>query len=137
MLIVLISCVAQKKAEPSAVKDIYTSPLFRGAYHYAHKLGADKIYILSAKHGLLAETDIIEPYNETLNTKSQAEIKKWSTAVIAQLAQKADLKNDEFVFLAGEKYRKYLLKSIRHYSVPLEGFTIGRQLAFYKEHYNV
>ena len=51
MRIVLISCVAKKKSTPAKAKDMYVSPLFKGAYSYAHKLGADRIFVLSAKYG--------------------------------------------------------------------------------------
>jgi len=118
---------------PSIAKDMYISPLFRGAYQYAHKLGADKIFILSAKYGLLEETDIIEPYNETLNNKKATDLKKWTIEVLKKLSAYTDLQKDEFVFLAGEKYRKYLIENICHSSIPLKGLQIGKQLAFYKE----
>jgi len=133
MRIVLISCVAKKRMHSTLAKDMYISPLFKGAYQYAHKLGADRIFILSAKYGLLEESDLIEPYNETLNTKSMTEIKKWASNVLTLLSGKTDLNNDEFIFLAGEKYRKYLIGSIQHTSVPLEGMSIGKQLSFYKK----
>jgi cytoplasmic iron level regulating protein YaaA (DUF328/UPF0246 family) len=135
MRVVLISCVAKKKdgPAPAMAKDMYISPLFKGAYRYAHKLNADKIFILSAKHGLLEETDKIERYNETLNKKTTDEIKQWAENVIAKLAQKTDLQNDEFIFLAGDKYRKYLINRIRHYEIPVKKMPIGRQLAFYKK----
>lgn len=132
MQIVLISCVAKKKESKSLAKDIYISPLFKGAYSYAKKLNPDKIFILSAKYGLLEETDIIEPYNETLNTKKQKEIRLWSDKIISELEKKTNLHEDQFIILAGEKYRKYLLCRIKHYSIPLKGLSIGKQLAFYK-----
>lgn len=112
---------------------MYISPLFKGAYAYAKKLNADKIFILSAKYGLLEENDMIEPYNETLNNKKNSEIKIWSQKVIAQLSLKTDLQSDDFFFLAGEKYRRYLVGEIEHVSIPLEGMSIGKQLSFYKE----
>lgn len=133
MLIALISCVSKKRTTKSLAKDLYTSPLFRGAYQYALKLKADKIFILSAKHGLLEENDLVEPYDETLNKKKKKEIQAWASLVIASLSQKTNLLEDEFVILAGEKYRKYLLSSLQHYTVPLKGLSIGKQLAFYKE----
>ena len=37
---------------------------------FSGKLVADKIYIISAKYGLVLEDKIIEPYNETLKDKS-------------------------------------------------------------------
>ncbi|MDR3075504.1 MAG: hypothetical protein LBU30_05665 [Candidatus Methanoplasma sp.] len=112
---------------------MYISQLFRGAYRYAKKLNADRVFILSAKYGLLEEYDSIEPYNETLNNKTAAEVKKWADGVLVSLAEKTDLQNDEFVFLAGEKYRKYLVGHLQHVDVPLLGMRIGEQLAFYKE----
>jgi len=133
MKIVLISCVAKKQKVKSLAKDMYISPLFKGAYRYAKKIKADKIYILSAKYGLLEETDVIEDYNETLNTKSAFEIKEWAAKVIAVLSQKTDLQVDEFIFLAGEKYRKYIIENIHNVRIPLKGLGIGKQLAFYKE----
>ena len=133
MQVVLISCVSKKQNVPASAKDMYISTLFKGAYNYARKLGADKIFILSAKYGLLEENEIIEPYNETLNTKPVAEIKKWAAEVLESLEEKCDLEKDDFIFLAGEKYRRYLVDGISNYSVPLRGLPIGKQLAFYKD----
>jgi len=130
---VLISCVAKKRNTSALAREIYISPLFKGAYRYAHKLSADRIFILSAKYGLLEENDIIEPYDDTLNTKSVAEVRAWAKNILIALSQKTNLQEDEFVFLAGDKYRKYLIDNLRYFSVPLKGLPIGKQLAFYKE----
>jgi len=43
-----------------------------------------------------------------------------------------NLKNDMFVFLAGKKYREYILPYIRYYKIPLKGLRIGEQLKFLK-----
>lgn len=137
MKIVLISCVAMKNNHPCKAAEMYVSPLFKGAYKYAKKIGADKIFILSAKYGLLDEHTLIEPYNETLNTKTDKEIRIWADNVYADLKQKTDVISDEFVFLAGEKYRKYLVSKLKNVQVPLKGLGIGKQLAFYKENNNV
>ena len=137
MRIALISCAAKKQNGPAMAKDMYISPLFKAAYRYA-KLKADKIFILSANakngsYGLLEETDWIEPYNETLNTKPVDDIKEWAKNIIVALSQKADLQNDEFILLAGDKYRKYLIGSFSHFSIPILKMPIGKQLQFYKE----
>ena len=137
MKIVLISCVAMKNDYPCVAHEMYVSPLFKGAYSYAKKLNADKIFILSAKYGLLDEDTLIEPYNETLNTKKDLEIRAWADKVFAELQQKTDVKKDEFVFLAGEKYRKYLVARLTNVEIPLKGLGIGKQLAYYKEKNNV
>ena len=137
MKIVLISCVSMKNNYPCKAREMYVSPLFKGAYSYAQKLNADKIFILSAKYGLLEEDTLIEPYNETLNTKKDLEIRAWADKVFAELQQKTDVKKDEFVFLAGEKYRKYLVARLTNVEIPLKGLGIGKQLAYYKEKNNV
>jgi cytoplasmic iron level regulating protein YaaA (DUF328/UPF0246 family) len=110
--IVLISCVKQKveTPEPIAAKDLYTSSLFTKAYAYALKLNPDRIFILSAKYGLLRPTDKIAYYNETLNDKKASEIKIWSQRVREQLMiEGVDLANDEIYVMAGTKYHKYLI----------------------------
>jgi cytoplasmic iron level regulating protein YaaA (DUF328/UPF0246 family) len=126
--IVLISCVSKKRTQRSKARDLYISALFKKNLQYALKLAPDQIFILSAKYGLVGLDDEIEPYNLTLNTMSSSEIKEWASGVLRQLFEKADLENDQFVFLAGVKYRKYLVPHLAHFEIPFEGLTIGRQL---------
>ena len=131
--IVLISCVSKKLDRKSKSRDLYISPLFRYALKYTKSLNPDKIFILSAKYGLVGLDDEIEPYDLTLNKMKSDEIKIWANNVLKQLARESDLNNDEFVFLAGENYRKYLVSYIEKYNVPLQGLGIGKQLKFLKE----
>lgn len=126
--IVLISCVSKKLAHKAKAAELYTSSLFRGNLRFAQNMQADAIFILSAKYGLLELHEEIEPYDITLNTMPSDEIKEWAAKVCKQLEQKTDLGTDQFVFLAGAKYRKYLLPHLKHYEIPLEGLTIGKQL---------
>ena len=133
--IILISCVSKKLTIKAKAKDIYISTLFKLNYQYAKSLNPDKIFILSAKYGLINPEKEIEPYNETLNTKSTQEIKNWANKVLIDLKKGADLEKDEFIFLAGDRYRKFLLPHIKNYKVPMDGLTIGRQLAFLKKQF--
>ena len=130
--IVLISCVGKKLPHKARAEDLYTSPLFKYNLRYAKSLRPDNIYILSAEHGLLPLDKDIEPYNKTLNKMPAREIKKWAKEVINQLKNRADLQRDEIIFLAGQKYRKYLIPYIRNYMIPLERLSIGRQLNYLK-----
>jgi len=132
--IVLISCVSKKQAHKSKAKDLYISPLFKYNLKFAKSFSPDKIFILSAKYGLLDLDKEIGPYNQTLNKMSQAEIKDWSKQILSDLRKEANLEKDEFIFLAGERYRKYLLPEIKNYKLPLKGLGIGKQLKFLKEH---
>lgn len=130
--IVLISCASKKLTCNAKAKDLYISPLFKFNLAFARSLQPDKIFILSAKYGLVNLEKELEPYEQTLNTMPVLEIKKWAEKAKKQMRKKIDFKNDEVVFLAGEKYRKYLLSSFNKISIPLKGLNIGRQLQYLK-----
>ena len=126
--IVLISCVSKKRTVKSKARELYISPLFKKNLQYALKLHPDMVFVLSAKYGLVSLDEEIDPYDLTLNTMSAKEVKEWSERVLRKLAVQADLQQDHFIFLAGAKYRKYLVEHLSHFEVPFEGLTIGRQL---------
>jgi len=133
MKVVLISCASKKLKNKAKAKDLYISNLFKLNLEYAKSLNPDKIFILSAKHHLLNLDEEIEPYNQTLSNMKDEEIKIWADKVLEQLRQEADLQEDEFIFLAGEKYRKFLIPDIKNYKIPLQNLGIGKQLKFLKE----
>jgi len=130
--IVLISCVSKKLSHKAKAEELYTSSLFKYCLRYAKTLSPDNIYILSAEYGLLPLDKEIAPYEKTLNKMSVQEIKKWAKNVISQLEERADLQKDEMIFLAGQKYRKYLIPHIRNYKIPMDKLIIGRQLNYLK-----
>lgn len=106
--------------------------MFKISLKYAQSLNPDKIFILSAKYGLLNLDDEIEPYNETLNEKTNYEIKEWAIEVIKKLSKETFLDKDKFIFLAGNSYRKFLIPYIKNYDIPMYGLSIGRQLQYLK-----
>jgi len=131
--IVLISCVSQKRPYRAKARDLYVSTLFKLSLKYAEKLAPDEIFVLSAKYGLLSLEQEIEPYEKTLNNMSSSEIKLWANEVLTQIRNICSIEDSEFTFLAGDKYRKYLLPHIKHYRLPLKGLRIGEQLQKLKE----
>lgn len=131
--IVLISCASKKISHKAKAKDLYISPLFKMNLKFAKTFNPKKIFVLSAKYFLVDLNEEIEPYNVTLNTMSSYDVKDWANNVINMLIKVSDLKNDEFIILAGEKYRKYLVPKIKNYIIPLKGFGIGKQLHYLKE----
>ena len=102
--------------------------LFKLNLKYAEKLQPDDIFILSAKHGLLSLDQEIEPYEQTLNNMRSDEIKQWASRVLEQIKEVCSIDETEFIFLAGDKYRKYLLPHIKNAKIPLECLRIGEQL---------
>ena len=130
--VVLISCVSKKLPHEAKARNLYISPLFRMHLRYARQFSPQKVFVLSAKYGLVGLDEEIEPYDVTLNTMSARERKQWAAKVIEQLREHCDLENDHFVILAGEKYRQHLLPHLKSYEVPLAGLPIGKQLQFLK-----
>jgi len=131
--IVLISCARKKINQECMAKDLYISPLFRKNLQYARSLAPDDILILSAKYGLLKLEDEIKSYDKTLNRMRSSELEDWANLVLGQLQKVSDLDKDEFIFLAGNNYRKFLLPRIKNYKIPLQGLGIGKQLRWLTE----
>jgi len=84
--VALVGCVAGKLDRPAAARDLYTSPLFVKSRAFAERF--DAWAILSARHGLVMPSQVIEPYDETL-TKMKAEQRRaWWVMVGRQLREK-------------------------------------------------
>ncbi len=133
MKIVLLSCASKKSDKKQKAQNLYISDYFKSNLNYAEKLNPDKIFVVSAKYGLLELDEEIGPYNLSLNNMSKQEREKWGKKVLLQLQEKTDLENDEFIFLCGEKYREFLISYIKDYKIPLKGLGIGKQLKFLKQ----
>ena len=131
--VVLISCVSKKLSHKAKAKHLYISPLFCLSLKYAQQLSPQKIFILSAKYGLVHLDEEIEPYKVTLNKMSARQRRNWADKVLTELKRNCDLENDHFVILAGVKYRQYLMSHLNSCEVPLAGLPIGKQLQFLKK----
>jgi len=111
------------------------SQLFKKAWKHANK-HYDRIFILSAKYGLLNSETIIVPYNETLSNKNKLARLEWAKKVFDKLYFIIE-QNDEIFIHAGVKYREFLEKWFENngiiYHVPLRGLGIGQQLAWYSQ----
>ncbi|HPZ43420.1 MAG TPA: hypothetical protein PL078_05395 [Bacillota bacterium] len=141
MQVAFIGCTKRKKGYPCPAYEMYSmSALFRKAYAYCND-HYDRVYILSAKYGLVEPKAIIEPYDITLSSMNAGQKREWAAQVILQLkaeneAGRLDLgKVQKFVFHTGEEYRRYLVDLLPSglSLVPLKGMGIGQQLRFYTE----
>ncbi len=126
----LISCVSRKRPIASRAEDLYDSALFLKSRDYIRSR-CGTWAILSAKYGLVDPDQVIEPYEETLNTKTAAERRDWSQRVWNVLRSRIN-PGDEILILAGQKYREHLVPLLEAHGcqvhVPLKGLSIGRQL---------
>ena len=126
--IALIACAKQKEAYPCPARELYApSTLFSLSYRYA-KTCAERVYILSAKHGLVDEDAVLEPYDETLNDMPAEARKAWADRVLGQLAQVCDTRADHFIILAGRNYYEYLLPGLKNVTLPLGNLPLGKRI---------
>ncbi len=134
---VFISCVKSKKTKPSKASELYISSLFRYSFRYALSLTRrDKIFILSAKYGLVKPDDIIQPYELTLNNMNKRQRQEWAYKVYKQLVQEGIDFDEEAIFLCGKKYREFLITKFTNAKAPLKNLGLGEQLKFYREALN-
>src|SRR5947208_14296482 len=106
----LVGCVKLKRDHATPAADLYISALFAGRGRWVAQT-CDRWFILSAKHGLVAPEQVLEPYDETLTAKSRSERRTWSQSVIADLrSHVADLSGCTLEIHAGAAYWNFGLR---------------------------
>lgn len=134
----LVGCVKSKRGSAAPAADLYTSALFHGRRRWVEP-SCSRWYILSARHGLVAPDEMLDPYDETLTTKGSRERRAWADRVLGQLRNAlGDIGRYDFEIHAGAAYtdhglRSGLVSAGAGVSLPTEGLSLGRQLAFYKK----
>lgn len=134
-VLALISCTKTKATHACAASELYQpSTFFRMAFEFA-RTAADWVLILSAKHGVVRPTDVIEPYEQTLVGASRSERRRWSEMVHAQLKRVPEYAGARSIlWFAGENYRDDLLPPVtadgKTCHVPMSGLQQGEQLAW-------
>ncbi len=128
--VVLIACSSRKLGRPDRAERLYRGTLFRASLDWAHSKDPDAICILSARHGLVDLDQEIAPYDLTLNKLPVDEVRAWAENVFRQLTSRFDPRRDRFVFLAGERYRRFLVPRLAHVELPLTGLTYGQQVSW-------
>ena len=128
----LVSCVGKKLPHSAPANALYTSDWFRKTRSLVDAKGWPW-FILSAKYGIVAPEQVIEPYEKTLNTMRVAERRDWADGCFDALGPHlAGVKS--VVFFAGAKYREFLAPALRgrgfEVHVPMAGLRIGEQLAW-------
>jgi len=133
--LVLIGCVKQKLPHPAPAKDLYASALFRKERAYAEASGAPW-FVLSAEHGLVDPSTVLEPYDLRLSKTSREYRRGWGDRVADQIAQDCgDIDGLVIEIHAGAAYadaiRDRLTAAGASVREPLRGLTMGQRLAWY------
>ena len=130
MKIALISCSKLKQDHSCPARELYApSLLFSLSYQYA-KRNADTVYILSAKYGLVEESDVVAPSDLTLADLPEHRQRGWADYVLTQMRERFALEHDSFLILAGRRYYQHLLPHLPRTVLPLGNLPIGSRVAF-------
>lgn len=133
--VVLIGCVKSKVDHPAPARDLYTSALFRKERAYAESTGLPW-FILSAEHGLVEPSQVIEPYDLCLAAAPRRYRIAWGNRVVAGLASSIGELHDKTIEVhAGAAYTDAIRAGLAAAGAtllePLSGLMMGERLAWY------
>jgi hypothetical protein len=136
MKIGLVGCCYLKSYHATQAQYLYQSNLFLKSRDYI-KQNCQSWMILSAKHGLVMPTEILEPYNKTLTDLRRSKRMEWADEVWVNL-EKVVKKGDEILILAGRLYWEFLITKLMNHGcqveIPFRHLQIGQQLHWLDEH---
>lgn len=131
---ILVSCAATKLDRPAPAADLYASPLFRAARCNA-EASCHPWFILSARHGLVEPTTVLEPYDTTLADLNPDERSAWADRVTRALFHRGFGGWGVFEVHAGDAYVRPLRPALAPIALdiiePLAGLGIGQRLHWY------
>jgi hypothetical protein len=126
-----VACSKTKNSLRLPAAALYTSPLFRKSLLAAIDQ-SERVYILSAKHGLLNCNDVIEPYELTLKTMKRSDRIAWGYRVGAQL-DSVLRPCDSAMLLCGKEYLVPLQPDLDRLQAevesPLGSLSMGSRLS--------
>lgn len=136
--LVLLGCVKSKLGHAAPARELYTSSLFRKGRSYAEATGA-AWFILSAEHGLVAPTTVLDPYDLRLSATAREYRRAWGVRVLDQLVEAVGpLDGKQIEVHAGSAYSKAIRAGLEardaHVVEPLRGLRMGHRLAWYSDH---
>lgn len=133
MKIGIVGCGSEKLDRPAPARELYTGQLFRKSLAYAEQR-CERVWIVSAKGGLLRLDQEVAPYDEKLSESKKLRW-SWGRLVWEQLRAQhfADSPHD-LMILAGVTYAEPIAAFARgdtwRVELPLEGMEIGERLRF-------
>jgi hypothetical protein len=132
--LVLVACASQKLNHASPAGDLYVSQLFSASKRWAIQNGAAWA-IVSALHGLLRPSVIVEPYDQRLKG-TRADCERFAALIASQVAAFADPCGPPLrvAVLAGRDYVRPLrtIPAFGDFAEPMRGLGIGQRLQWLK-----
>ena len=132
--VAIIGCSKTKRPGRRKVRYLYCSARFKQSLAYALK-EYDRVYVASAKHGLLGLDQTVQSYDLSLDTLTERGQRRWALKVALQIRKNipADAKLD---FYCSKKYRDPLAGMLegREVAAPLAHLGRSQQMTWYKKH---
>ena len=127
MRIALVADSSTQRATPAPAWQLYTSTRFQLARRYA-AAHADRWYVLSTQHGLVAPRAVLAPDNVRLAVLPRAARQAWAARVAQELAR-YNQPETTWLILAGPTATEELLPLLRGpIAQPLHGLGLGSQV---------
>jgi hypothetical protein len=144
--VVLVGCSKKKRAEPAVATLLYDpSPLFRKQMAVARQIArSNRVFIVSAKHGVVSVLKILKPYEHTLCDKTTKQRAEWADSIVMRLevlmasrfgedheGGTERLRSLDVVLMMGASYARPLRTAAPDdwtFTEPLAGMQIGERL---------
>lgn len=126
-MIVVIPCGVSKADRPAPAMNFYTGALFRGALAYARSVcSTDRIYVLSARYGLVPIDRVLNPYDRKLTGVAEDDVRR-----VSFQAQDLEILDEPVLSLCSGPYRGLLRQVFEKVVDPFEGqrdMRVGKRL---------
>jgi hypothetical protein len=125
LLVGLVSCSKSKLDHAAPARELYSpSYVFARSVRYVESR-CDEWLILSAKHGLVDPSTVLEPYDETLSGARKARREEWAAGVRKALRARYEGRPVKFVLMAGRAYSGAVEGLGAEVEEPLKGMGTG------------
>ena len=120
--IVVIPCGFRKVASPTIAGRLYTGPYFKCNLRWALSVADQKrIFILSAKHGLVPLHKVLSPYNLKMGQKGSVTAEQ-----VSAQAKELGLDGYRVYAIGGKAYLNIIKSCFSEVRCPVEGMPLGR-----------
>ena len=132
--VALVGCGKAKRPGRHPARDLYVGPLFRAALEHVEAT-ADRVFILSGRHGLLPLDQVVEAYDTPLPTGQER--LDWGVRVVEALVEAVPGRITLTVY-AGAAYANEVWCALAGYSdrvrvlQPLRGMSQGKRLGWFR-----
>lgn len=131
----LVGCSGPKLDHPAPARQLYTSQLFRLTLSLA-EARHDVVYVISAKHEIVALDQVIEPYDRVMSDVAKEWRAIWGVRVWDSILKRhQDVDRQVFIY-AGKDYARPIERAGFHQATfhePLAKMQIGQRLQWLRE----